>query len=228
MELRVAAGLLTYVERLYIYHFLPGSVVLHVALPWNPPETPAQLLGGSGKRITLDELLYKADTYKVKHMVFDGPLSYEVAEKLLEEGYFISVRYTEPIDLPKDVAMLLVPKGTVELPERHVEVLIEREEQLPPDMPSEIPIHVFDIHLYDKLLKRFYYVYNHSYPLREDTRCPKCGTPNAIREMGRLIAWDGPTCRKCGYRLHYRVADLPRPPSRLLEALSWQASFVVI
>jgi predicted Zn-ribbon and HTH transcriptional regulator len=43
-----------------------------------------------------------------------------------------------------------------------------------------------------------------------------------------LIAWDGPKCRKCGYELHYHVKEIPKPPKRLLEALSWQSSFVVI
>ena len=225
----MSAGLLTFVERLYIYHFLPGSVVLHVALSWDPPESQVKLMGGSGRIMSIDEIMYKADTYKLKHIVFDGPLDYEVAEKLISEGYYVSVRYTEPIDLPKEVAMLLVPRGKLEVPEgRHVEAVITYLEQLPRSAPRDLPLHVFNEKLYSALSQKFHYVYNHSYPLREDTRCPVCHTPNAVREMGRLIAWDGPICRKCGYRLHYHVADLPRPLSRLVEALSWQASFVVI
>ncbi|UXD22773.1 hypothetical protein IPA_08125 [Ignicoccus pacificus DSM 13166] len=200
-----------------------------MGLSWNPPEGPVEFLGGSGRLISLDEIMYKCDVYKVKHVVFDGPLDYEVAEELVKKGFYVSVRYVEPIDLPEEVAMLLVPKEKAEIPEgRHVELVIREESQLPEDLSPEVPIHVFDYHLYERLSKKFHYVYNHTYPLREDTRCPKCNTPNAIREMGRLVAWDGPRCRKCGYELHYHLGEIPKPPKRLLEALSWQASFVVI
>ncbi len=229
LELRIVSGQLTFVERTYVYHYLPGSVVLHVGLEWNPPPSQVNFIGGTGRFASIDEIMYRAKTYRVKHLVFDGPLDYEVAEKLISEGFYVTNRYTEPLDLPKEVNLLIVPKGKVELPERdYVEVVVGAEEQLPKDAPEDLPIHVFNQRLYDRLRQKFYYVYNHDYPLREDTRCPKCGLPVAIREMGRLIAWDGPVCRRCGYRLRFFTAELPEPPRRLLELLSWQASFVVI
>ena len=229
MKLKVSLGRLTYAERLFIYHYLPGSVVLHVVLEWDPPKTVPELLGAYGKEYHLEEVMRKADTYKVKHVVFDGPLHIDIAEKLMEEGYFVSVRYVEPLELPKE-ANLFLASPLKEVPRREwVEVAVNSIEEAD-GLPKDIPIHTFRYGVYEELYERrgFHYVYNHEQPLREDTRCPRCKTPNAIREMGRLIAWDGPRCRRCGYEMRYKVVELPKPLPRVLEILAWQTSFVVI
>ncbi|ALU12551.1 hypothetical protein EYM_05070 [Ignicoccus islandicus DSM 13165] len=229
MKLRIALGELTYVERLYIYHYLPGSIALHVVLQWNPPATVPELQGTYGKEYYLEEIMHKADSYKVRHIVFDGPLPTEAAEKLIEEGYYVSVRYVEPLNLPEE-ANLFLASPLKDVPKREwLEVAVNSFQEAE-RVPKEVPIHTFKYEIYEELYERqgYYYVYNHDQPLREDTRCPRCKTPNAIREMGRLIAWDGPQCRKCGYRIKYKVAELPKPSPRLHEILAWQTSFVVI
>ncbi len=229
MKLRIALGELTHVERLYVYHYLPGSIALHVALEWEPPRTVPELLGAYGKEYPLEEIMRKADVYKVKHLVFDGPLPAEAAEKLLEEGYYVTVRYSEPLELPEE-ANLFLTSPLRGIPKREwLEVTVTSLEETE-GLPKEVPVHTFKYEIYERLyeVEGFHYVYNHEQPLREDTLCPRCRTPNAVREMGKLIAWDGPRCRKCGYNIKYKSVELPRPSPRLLELLSWRPSFVVL
>ncbi len=231
----VVVGQLTFIERLFIYHFMPGSVVLWVALQWEAPEGPLKLMGGEGRTMTVEQLERRADKYNVRVFVFDGPLSYEVAEKLVDDGYYVAVRYEGYIDLPKGTALLLQPRDETDVKESlkyyddvHVEIYVPSE-RFVNDLPNDIPLHTFNWKLYNTLLRKgFHYVYHHNYPLREDTKCPKCGVPNAVREQGKLLGWDGPRCRKCGYELHYHYSELPKVPKSVIEWLDWHYAVVVI
>ncbi len=235
MDLKVIAGRLTYIERLYVYHYAPGAPVLWVSLSdWEPPESPLDFAYGEGKPISTKEIMRRADKYKVRVLVFDGPLSYEAAEEFLKEGYWVVVRYDAALELPKGSALLMHASERQEVEEQlksyddvHLEVYLPIEE-LAEGLPPDLPIHTFSWPLYVSLSKRFHYVYHHAQPYREDTKCPRCGVPNAVRENGTLLGWDGPRCRKCGYELHYHEVEYPEPPSPLREWLSWRPYVLVL
>ncbi len=234
-SIRVVVGQLTFIERLFIYHFMPGSVVLWVALQWDAPEGPLKLMGGEGRPMTAEQLERRAEKYNVKVFVFDGPLPYEFAEQLLNDGYFVAVRYEGPLELPKGTALLLQPRDVNDVKEAlksyddvHLELYVPSE-SFAEDLPKDLPLHTFNWKIYNALLRKgYHYVYHHEYPLREDTKCPKCGVPNAVREQGKLLGWDGPRCRKCGYQMHYHYADLPKVPKSVIEWLDWHHAVVVV
>lgn len=236
MDLKVVAGQLTYIERVYVYHYAPGATVLWISLSdWEPPESPLGFIYGEGKPVSTKEIMKRADKYKVRVLVFDGPLPYEAAEEFLNSNYAVVVRYDSPLELPKGAALMMQVNDREAVLEQlksyddvHLELYVS-EETLLPEVPKDLPVHTFSWFVYSKLLKRgLHYVYNHVQPLREDTKCPACGTPNAVREEGMLLGWDGPKCRKCGYAMHYHVFEVPEPPTSVREWLSWRSSVPVL
>jgi len=235
VELKVVAAQLTYIERLYLYHYAPGAVVLWVSLEWEPPESPLGFLFGEGRPVRLEDLFKRAKRYGAGVLVFDGPLPFEAAEEALANGFAVAVRHDSPLKLPEGASVLLhgSERSAVEEQLRlydsvHLEVYVPEPSLLPEGAPEDLPIHTFSWKVYARLKDKFHYVYNHVQPLREDTKCPKCGTPNAVREMGTLIGWDGPRCRRCGFKLHYHTFDLPEAPSSVREWLSWRPSVPVL
>jgi len=167
--------------------------------------------------------------------VFDGPLPYDVAEEFMDMGYYLAVRNEGHIELPEGSALLLQPRDVKDVREAlrayddvHLELYVPSENFVD-ELPLDLPLHTFDWKLYNGLLRKgFHYVYHHEYPLREDTKCPRCGVPNAVREQGKLLGWDGPRCRKCGYEMHYHYAQIPKPPKSVIEWLEWHRAVVVI
>jgi len=145
------------------------------------------------------------------------------------------VRYDAPLELPKGASLLMQTSSPEDLRAQlkayddvHLEVYPTNLEALE-EAPKDLPVHLFSWPDYLKVEKMgFYYVYNHTQPYREDTKCPRCGTPNAVRENDTLLGWDGPRCRRCGFRLHYHAEETPEVPRVIREWLSWRFSVPVL